>query len=237
MEEINLKDLFDYFVSKWAIIVITCLAFVFVGVIYTAFLKTPMYNSYTTIVLTMNSDSSSNQSITQSDITLNKNLISTYRGIMRSHRILNQVINNLNLGVSADELKSNVSVTSDDDTELIKISVNSENSEDAMNIANEIAKVFSNDIQDIYSIKNVSIIDYAEEASNPYNINMVKQVILMFLIGLVLSSAVVFIMFYFDTTVKSTEEIEKKIGLPCLGVVPIKYMPKDKGGKRKWIMN
>ena len=55
----------------------------------------------------------------------------------------------------------------------------------------------------------------------------------MLLVGLVLSMAVVFVMFYFDTTIKSTEEIETKIGLPTLGVVPIKYVPKDKKGKRK----
>jgi len=233
MEEINLKELFDYFISKWVIIAGTCIVFVILGVVYTLCIQTPMYNSYTTMVLTMNSDDGSNQSITQSDITLNKNLISTYRGIMRSHRILNQVINNLSLGVSADELKTRVSVTTEDDTELIRISVNDENAANAKDIANEIAKVFSNDIQDIYSIKNVSIIDYAEESSSPYNVNLAKQIILMFLIGLVLSCAVIFIMFYFDTTIKNTEEIEKKIGLPCLGVVPIKYMPKDKGGKRK----
>ena len=88
-------------------------------------------------------------------------------------------------------------------------------------------------IVNIYSIKNVSIIDYAEVSANPYNISLLKQVVLMLLVGLVLSMAVVFVMFYFDTTIKSTEEIETKIGLPTLGVVPIKYVPKDKKGKRK----
>ena len=79
MEEINLKELFDYFVSKWFIIAITGLVFVIVGASYTVFLKTPMYNSYTTMVLTTNNESNTNQSITQNDITLNKNLISNYR--------------------------------------------------------------------------------------------------------------------------------------------------------------
>ena len=40
-------------------------------------------------------------------------------------------------------------------------------------------------------------------------------------------------MFYFDTTIKSVEEIESKIGLPTLGVVPLKYVPKEKKGRRK----
>lgn len=234
MEEINLKELFDYFVSKWFIIAIAGLIFVVAGVSYTVFLKTPMYNSYTTMVLTTNNEkTNANQTITQSDITLNKNLISNYRVIMKSHSILNQVINNLDLNMSTEQLKKQVNVTTEDDTEIIRISVSNENGEAARDIANEIARVFSNDVARYYSIKNVAIVDYAEASSNPYNISLLKTTVLALLVGVVLACATIFIMFYFDTTIKSVEEIESKIGLPTLGVVPLKYVPKEKKGRRK----
>ncbi len=232
MEEINLKELFDYFVSKWFIIAITGLVFVVAGASYTLFFKTPMYNSYTTMVLTTNNEKT-NQQITSSDITLNKNLVSNYRVIMKSHSILNQVINNLELSTTAEQLKKQVNVTTEDDTEIIRISVNSENADSAKDIANEIARVFSNDVAKYYSIKNVAIVDYAEKANSPYNISLLKTTVLALLVGIVLASAAIFIMFYFDTTIKSTEEIESKIGLPTLGIVPIKHMPKEKKGRRK----
>lgn len=232
MEEINLKELFDYFVSKWFIITITGLVFVVAGASYTLFFKTPMYNSYTTMVLTTNNEKT-NQQITSSDITLNKNLVSNYRVIMKSHSILNQVINNLELNTTAEQLKKQVNVTTEDDTEIIRISVNSENADSAKDIANEIARVFSNDVARYYSIKNVAIVDYAEKANSPYNISLLKTTVLALLVGIVLASAAIFIMFYFDTTIKSTEEIESKIGLPTLGIVPIKHMPKEKKGRRK----
>lgn len=236
MEEINLKELFDYFVSKWFIIAIAGLVFVVAGASYTLFFKTPMYNSYTTMVLTTNNEKT-NQQITSSDITLNKNLVSNYRVIMKSHSILNQVINNLELNTTAEQLKKQISVTTEDDTEIIRISVNSENADSAKDIANEIARVFSNDVARYYSIKNVAIVDYAEKANLPYNISLLKTTVLALLVGIVLASAAIFIMFYFDTTIKSTEEIESKIGLPTLGIVPIKTIPKEKKGKRKWITN
>ena len=234
MEEINLKELFDYFVSKWFMVALAAVACVVFGAVYTIFFKTPLYNSYTTMVLTTNNENTNiNQSITQSDITLNKNLISNYRVIMKSHSILNQVINNLNLNMTTDELKKMVNITTEDDTEIIRISVNGTDKEIAKDVANEIAKVFSNDVARYYSIKNVAIVDYAEVSNNPYNISLLKTVVLAMLIGVVLSCAVIFVMFYFDTTIKSTDEIETKIGLPTLGVVPLKYMPKEKKGKRK----
>ncbi len=234
MEEINLKELFDYFVSKWFMVALAAVACVVFGAVYTIFFKTPLYNSYTTMVLTTNNENTNiNQSITQSDITLNKNLISNYRVIMKSHSILNQVINNLNLNMTTEELKKMVNITTEDDTEIIRISVNGTDKEIAKDVANEIARVFSNDVARYYSIKNVAIVDYAEVSNNPYNISLLKTVVLAMLIGVVLSCAVIFVMFYFDTTIKSTDEIETKIGLPTLGVVPLKYMPKEKKGKRK----
>ena len=234
MEEINLKELFDYFVSKWFMVALVAVVCVVIGAVYTIFFKTPLYNSYTTMVLTTNNENTNiNQSITQSDITLNKNLISNYRVIMKSHSILNQVINNLNLNMTTDELKKMVNVTTEDDTEIIRISVNGTDKEIAKDVANEIARVFSNDVARYYSIKNVAIVDYAEVSNNPYNISLLKTVVLAMLIGVVLSCAVIFVMFYFDTTIKSTDEIETKIGLPTLGVVPLKYVPKEKKGKRK----
>lgn len=231
MEEINLKELFEYFVSKLPIIVIAALLTTLVGIAYGLWFQKPMYNSYTTIVLTRTDNDSTTTDgtgITQSDILLNQNLVSTYREIIKSKRILNQVINNLDLNISTDELEKNISVTSEKDTEVIKISVNNSNPTDAKDIANEIERVFSNEIISIYNIKNITIIDYAEEDTTPYNINVPKQIILAFLIGFILACAVIFVTFYFDTTIKSSEEIENKLGLPVLGVVPLKSISKNK---------
>lgn len=221
MEEINLKDLFSYFVSKSFIVVILLAVSILASTIYSECIKVPQYRSYTTIVLTRSNEKENNSNgITQNDITLNQKLVSTYREIMKSRRILSQVIDNLDLDMEVEELSNMISVTNEEDTELIRISVSCKNKEDAKNIANEIAKVFSNEIVDIYNIKNVSIIDVAIEAKEPYNMNTVKDLIISSVIGLVLGLGIIFVMFYFDTTIKNPEEVQTKLNLPILGVVP-----------------
>ncbi len=232
MEEINLKDLFSYFWSKKAIIMLITLLTLVGSIVYTYALQKCFYKSSTTIVLTRVNDSTTEEGgITQNDVILNQKLVSTYREIIKSRRILNQVINNLELSLTYEELKGAISVTNEKDTELIKISVSNESPKLAKEIADEIARVFNGEIVEIYSIKNVSIIDYAEEAKVPYNVSKVKQLALGILIGLVLSSAFVFVLFYFDTTVKSSDEVEAKLGLPILGSVPLSHY-KRKGGKK-----
>lgn len=229
MEEINLKDLFNYFWSKIIIIILVTLLAVLGGCMYSLYLQKPMYKSSTTIVLTRANDEVENGGITQNDILLNQKLVSTYREIIKSRRILNQVINNLNLNMDYATLGQEISVTNEKDTELIRISVSDSDPKQAKVIANEIARVFNNEIIEIYSIKNISVIDYAEEATNPYNVNVIKQIVLAGLCGLVLSFGIVFMMFYFDTTIKNVEEVEDKLGLPLLGAVP---MNSRKGGKK-----
>ena len=230
MEEVNLKEMFSYFLSKYLLIILFVVLGAGACIVYSLFIQKPMYNSYTTVVLARSSDSASNNGTLQSDVTTNQKLVSTYREIIKSRRILNQVISNLDLNMSYETLHNMVSVTNEKDTELIKIAVNSQNSKDAKDIANEIAKVFSKEIESIYEIKNLSIIDYADENTIPYNNNVPKQMVISVLVSFVLACGIIFVMFYFDTTIKSSEEIEEKIGLPVLGVVPFK--PNLKGGNK-----
>ena len=59
--------------------------------------------------------------------------------------------------------------------ELIKITVLKNAPDYARDIANEIAKVFIERVEDIYNIENVHVVDEAEVESIPSNINHTKD--------------------------------------------------------------
>lgn len=216
MEEIDLKELLEYFKSKIMWIIISLIIVIGTGNVYTFLTRVPMYKSSTTIVLVNNTNSSYNSN----ELQLNKNLVSTYAEIIKSRKVLKQVINNLDLQYSITDLSSNITVEAIENTEIIKISVGNDDSDRAVKIADEIASVFTAEIQTIYKLNNVSIIDRAERNITPYNINYLKDNIVYMAIALVLSCGVIFVMFYFDTTIKTSEEIESKLGLTVLGIVP-----------------
>ena len=71
----------------------------------------------------------------------------------------------------------------------------------------------------IANMNNVNILDKAIENDKPYNINVVKQLVLYFMVGLIIGLGILFIVFYFDRTIKSVEQVEQKIKLPILGSV------------------
>ena len=135
--------------------------------------------------------------------------------------------------IKYETLSSKISVSSVNNTEIIKISVVDANSINAKNIANVTAKIFTKEVINYYNINNVEILDDAIAAENPYNINNTKQVIIYLMLGVMLGAGGIFVIFYFDRTIKSTEQIEEKIKLPVLGSV----QNFEKGGKRKWKKN
>ena len=172
MEEFNVSEFINYYISKSLLVVAFLALGLACSIFYTDELQIPLYKSQTSLVLTRSSDTST---ITNTDISLNKNLVSTYREIIKSRRILSKVINNLNLATTEKELSKEISVTSANDTELIIISVVDEDSKKARDIANEIATVFKKEITSIYNIENISIVDEAIRAIEPYNVSVVKQ--------------------------------------------------------------
>ena len=217
MEEIDLKEMFDYFRGKVIWILVACIFAVIIGNTYTLLRRVPMYRSNTTIVLV---SENKNEGYNTSELQLNKNLVSTYSEIIKSRKVLEPVLNNLNLDYSYGALKSNVSVSSVTNTEIIKIAVADKDPETATKIADEIAKVFTEEIQKIYKINNVSIVDTAVADTKPYNVSFIKDNAIYIAIALVLSCGIIFICFYFDTTIKTSEDIENKLGLTVVGIVP-----------------
>lgn len=223
METIDIKEMLEYFKNKISIIILITAVVGILGCLYGMFIQVPKYTSSTSIVLI--SSTSSESSLTYSDISLNQNLVSTYSEIIKSKRILNRVRENLDLNISYGELNSFVNVSSVTGTQIIKVSVTTTDNAKAALIADEIANVFAEEIPDLYNISNVNILDTAEVSENPSNINLVKQTVLFILVGLVLGLGIVFVLYYFDRSIKTKEQIEK-LGLPILGTIQ-----ELKGGK------
>ena len=214
MEEINLNEFLEYFKSRFLLWLVIATGICIICVMYAMVFQKPMYSSSTTVIL-----GGSSETITQSDITINKNLVNTYAEIVKSRRVLEQVLTELSLDLNYLDLNSCITVEPIINTEIIKIIVNSDDSKLAMNIANSTANFFLKEITKMYNMNNVNILDSAIEASGPYNVNILKQLCIYFISGFSISFGIIIIMFYFDRTVKSVEQLEQKIKLPILGSV------------------
>ena len=236
MEEVDLKEFIMLFWNKKVSIILITIIFMFIGIIYSVGFITPKYTSSTTLLLaTSESANSKTNTITTSDITLNSKLVSTYSELVKSKNVTRQVISNLGIDETEDELRNSITVSSVKDTELIKISVTDKNATNAYNIANEIAKVFTQKVSEIYNINNVQVLDQAEISTTPSNINHAKDVIMFTFVGLFVAIVFVLVANMLDTTIKSSEEVEKLCNVPVIASIPLYSfeIAKNKGGKRR----
>lgn len=222
MEEFNITDFLKYYFGKLLIVFLFALLGLVGSLYYTANMQVAEYKSETKIVL-----ANQTTDITVNDVSLNKNLIPTYREIIKSTKVLSKVIENLNLNISVDDLSKKIHVKSTNDTEIITIYVIDKDKYLSSSLANEVANIFKDEIKAYYPIENVNILDYAEVEEEAYNVNPVKQYIIGGTFGFLLGSMIVFLIYYFDDTVKTSEDVEKKIGLSVLTTVPI-YRPSKK---------
>lgn len=230
MEELDLKDLFMMLWNKKLQIVLIIAIFAVIGIIYTMGFVIPEYSSYTTLLLVGSSNNEDKNTITTTDITLNSKLVSTYSVLIKSTDVVSKVISNLGIDMNAEALKRNISVTSEEDTEVLRITVTDPNPSYAVKIANETAKVFSEKVAEIYKINNVYIVDEAKESSTPSNVNHIKDLVIFIAMGIVVSVGYVLVANMLDTTVKSVEDVEKAFKIPVIATIPLNTV--EKGGRK-----
>ena len=220
MEEIDLKEFFRYVLKHLVLVIIIPVLFVFLTAFYDTVIKTPMYSTYSTLVLVASSSSDTQQNaLNSNDVTLNQKLVSTYREFIKSNLVLEQVIKDLNLNMSVKELQKNVKVEAMTDTVIIKITVTNADALTTQKITNSIANVFSKEVVDKFEIDNVAIIDTAALPTEVSNNTLVRDIVLAFAVGLVGTAGVLFVIFYFDDTVKFSDNLEFEAEMPVVGKI------------------
>ncbi|MDI9512704.1 MAG: Wzz/FepE/Etk N-terminal domain-containing protein [Eubacteriales bacterium] len=218
MEELDLRDIIDIITKRiWIIAAITIFALL-MGIIFSVFILDDIYASSTTLIVRENRKDGG--SVQLSDINLARNLVDTYSVIIKSDRVLEKVVTELRSDLSLGQLRNKISVRAEGNTEIIRISVEDINPETARDIANSVARVFINEIQELMDMDNVQIIDEAREQSSPVKPNVKLNIAISLILGLMLGIGLAFIIELLDKTIKEPDFIEKQLGLPVLGVIP-----------------
>ena len=238
MEEIDLVELLKMFWRKKNLIILITILFIGIGYIYTTRFITPMYTSTTTLVLASNNEKNkSNTTSTAAEVAVNTKLVSTYSELIKSQKVLREVVADTGINITEEQLKKEISIESVSSTSLINISVEDKIPENSSKIANEIANVFTKKVAEIYNINNVQIVNQAEIPQGPSNINHKKDIVIFGLVGLLVSITYIIIANMLDTTIKSSEELDDIFGLPILASIPMYGKKSQKGNDKELIVD
>lgn len=178
------------------------------------------YEAFTTLMVGKPKDYVIENKIEYNDIMLNQKLVSTYGELIKTRIVADKVINNLDLNMSYEEYKTRTSVNLVKDTEIIRIRVSDTDPILAANIANEIAEVFMETVTDIMMVENVQVIDTAQVPTDPVEPRPMMNMAISAVLGIMLGVFIAFLIEFLDSTIKTSDDVEKHLGVPVLGTIP-----------------
>ena len=154
------------------------------------------------------------------DLQLGASLTSDYTVLITSTPVLEQVIENLKLDMTAEDLRKTISINNPTDTRILEITVNNADSALAKEIVDEVANVSSSFIGDKMEVVPPKIIEVGKIATIRTSPSVKKNAEIGFLLGFVACAAIVVVLTIMDDTIKTEEDIEKYLGISVLAKVP-----------------
>jgi capsular polysaccharide biosynthesis protein len=202
----------------WIIIVFVVIAVLISGLV-SAIVLDKVYEAHTTLMVVK--EKSDQSSLEYNDILLNQRLVKTYSEVAKSNRVLSRVDEELGLNIPISRLAALISVESVADTEVIKISTEHTQPQLAADITNKVAEVFMEEIVKLMKMENVQVIDKAQVPVSPIKPRTTLNIAIAFVVAVMAGLGLIFLLEYLDNTIKTPEDVERHLGLPTLGSIPL----------------
>lgn len=247
----TIGNLFALLMSKIWIIVIFTISIGAASFGISKFIIPMKYESYTTMYVKNNNtmNSKQNKNVDLNDLNASKSLVSTYIAVLKSNAVMEQVgvkllklydkndlsaMFNIESGkISTDDINECFSMSAVDETEVMRITVNTKNPEMSADMCNIIAEIAPNFLIRVVGAGSVEIIDTAVPNNIPVSPNILLITCIGAVVGLSFSIFIILIFDFFDNTVKETEELTKKFNKAILGKIQSIEIKKKKGKKNR----
>lgn len=218
-EEIEL-DLIDilYLIKArlWIILLSGILLASLVGLV-SKFLSAPSYSSTTKLYILTKSTSITSLA----DIQMGTQLTQDYMVLVKSRPVVTKVIENLELDMTYEQMSGLISVSNPSDTRILEIRAAYPDAFVAKEIVDEFAVVAIDRIAKIMDTEKPTIVEEGYVAPYASNPGTMKNTILGGLLGAFAAAGIIIVLYLMDDTIKSSEDIEKYLGISTLGLIPM----------------
>ena len=225
-ETIDLLEVLNAVRQHLLAVILTTVILAGVGFGVSKFLITPQYEASALMIVNTRQDTTSN--VTSDQINSATKLVSTYSIILKSDTVLNQVIENRGLNMDYQQLANRVTVSAVDETQVMKVTVTSDNPEWARQVCEQITQISPDVILEAVEAGSVKVISNASISPEPVSPNVSRNTALGAVAGLVISVGIVFLMVLLDNKINNEEDVSKYLDLTVVGVIP-----EYEGGKKK----
>ena len=221
MEEqvISISEIFEALKKRWILIVSITLVATLISGVLSFFVIKPTYETSTKVFI--GKEESNVEGYNTNDIQMYQKLLQTYAETIKTNEVVQAAINSTNnTDLTVPAVKGALTVTPVSDTQILQIKYQNKNPQVAKRILGNITDEFIILAKELVPNGNVRVIEAVQLPENPVAPNKKMNIAIAFLLGLMVSVGLVFLLEYIDNTFKSKENLEKELGIPVIGLIP-----------------
>ncbi len=223
MEDVRIADLWFGIRKRIKTIALMTAAFGIIAFVLFAFVLSKDYAVQSTMVFGRpvtytQFEENPNYEDVYNDVLLNQKMLATYAEIMKSEKILSQVIEKFGLDVTVKDLNEQLSIRTVNNTEVISLVVKDKDPQMAADIANEITTLFMGEVKNIQDDITVYMLDEAKVPEEPEESGTLLNTAIAALFGGFLGLVQSIYLTFTDKSFKSVSEFRKLYDIPMLGV-------------------
>lgn len=227
--ELDLRDYIRIIRKRiWLILSIVVVTSLITGLV-SMFVLEPIYEASTKLIVNQSRTDIGLSELDINTVNLNIRLIDTYKEIIKTPAIMNKVAEqHPEWKLSPQQLVNKIQVSSVNNTQVMTLVVQDLSQSKAANIVNAISNVFIEDISTLMQVDNVFMLSEAMVLDNPQPVkpSPVLNVAISIVVSLMISVGIVFLIEYFDDSIRSEQDVLRYLNLPTIAMIP-KVKPED----------
>lgn len=220
MEEqvISISEILESLKKRWKLIVIITLCATLLSGIVSFFVLKPQYEATTKVFI--GKEEGAEQGYNQSDVVMYKQLMKTYLETIKTKDLIGRALEGVKTKLEVKEVLEGLTVTNVADTQILEIKFKGKNPKEAKDIVAAVTGEFINTSKNLVANGNVRIIEEVVVPETPVSPNKKMNIAMAFILGLMVSVGICFLLEFMDNTFKSKEQLEREIDIPVLGAIP-----------------
>lgn len=214
-DDISLTDLVAPVWRRWRMVALIVGVAICIALIRLA-ITTPLYEARARLIVL-----APNQAVTDlQTLQLYRNLVPAYKEVLSSRRVMNAVLSELHLDWSNNEYRRNIRIEANEESQILDIFVRASSPSEAARIATGAAEVMTRVAADVMQEERLVLLDPATPPEKPVSPRPMLEIALAALLGLMAGTGVAFALEAFDRRIRDEAAVERRLGLPVLGVIP-----------------
>lgn len=220
-EFVKIEDIINIIMKRWKMILSVTLITTLFSIVTSLFIISPKYQASTKVFIGKQENTQGQeQSYNSSDVQMYQKLLKTYAEIIKTNDLIGRAINFESLDLKSENILNSLTVTPRADTQILEIKYTSTDKILAKDVVNSVTNEFIKSSKELIPNGNVKIIESVKVPENPVSPNKKMNIGIAFLLGLMISIGLSFLLEFIDNTFKTREQMEEILGLPVLGAIP-----------------